>query len=75
MSKRIDDEALTLIADAAEGSVRDALSLFDQAIAMGADETGVIHSPAVRSMLGMNDKSQLFGLLEKLLAGSISTTR
>jgi DNA polymerase-3 subunit gamma/tau len=68
-SVNIDDEALTLIADAAEGSVRDALSLFDQAIAMGGDESGVIKGLAVRSMLGMNDKSQLFGLLEKLLAG------
>ncbi len=66
-----DDEALTLIADAAEGSVRDGLSLLDQAIAMGADETGTIHAPAIREMLGMNDKSQLFGLLEKLLAGAV----
>lgn len=73
-SVNAEDEALTLIADAAEGSVRDALSLLDQAIAMGADESGIIRSAPVRDMLGMNDKSQLFGLLEKLLAGSIAET-
>ena len=68
----ISEEALTLVADAAEGSVRDALSLLDQAIAMGADESGSIGGPAVRDMLGMNDKSQLFTLLDKLLAGAIA---
>jgi DNA polymerase-3 subunit gamma/tau len=67
-----DDEALTLIADAAGGSVRDALSLLDQAIALGGDESGFIRAPAVRDMLGMNDKSQLFALLEKLLAGTMA---
>jgi len=71
---KIDEEALTLIANAAEGSVRDGLSLLDQAIAMGADDSGSIRSAGVRDMLGMNDKSQLFGLLEKLLGGDIAET-
>jgi len=69
-----EEEALTLIADAAEGSVRDALSLFDQAIAHNADDKGPIGASMVRDMLGMNDKSQLFALLEKLFAGKIAET-
>ena len=66
---KADPEALTLIAEAAEGSVRDSLSLFDQAIAMGTDDSGIIRTAAVREMLGMNDKSQLFGMINALLAG------
>ena len=64
-----EEEALTLIADAAEGSVRDSLSLLDQAIAHNTAEK--IAAAAVRDMLGMNDKSQLFALLEQLCGGNI----
>ena len=46
----MDDEALALIARAAEGSVRDALSLLDQAIAQGGG--GATSSEHVRLMLG-----------------------
>ena len=50
--------ALALIARAAEGSVRDGLSLLDQAIAMHTDEAGNINITAdsVRDMLGLADK-------------------
>ncbi len=60
-----------LIAAAAEGSVRDALSLLDQAIAMHTDAQGniAISAPSVREMLGLADKSQLFTLLKQLFAG------
>lgn len=61
-----------LIAAAAEGSVRDALSLLDQAIAMHTDAQGniAISAPSVREMLGLADKTQLFTLLQQLFTGA-----
>ncbi|WP_413438777.1 DNA polymerase III subunit gamma/tau [Sulfuriferula sp. GW1] len=58
--------ALRLIARAAGGSMRDALSLLDQAIAYGS---GKVHEDTVRSMLGAIDQRYLFGLLNALAAG------
>ena len=58
--------ALRLIARAASGSMRDALSLLDQAIAYGS---GQVHEDTVRSMLGAIDQRYLFGLLNALAAG------
>jgi len=58
-------EALPLIARAAAGSMRDALSLLDQAIAHGA---GSIAAGNVRDMLGAVDTSYLFRLLEAVAA-------
>ena len=55
--------ALQLIARAASGSMRDALSLLDQAIAYGA---GAVQEGEVRAMLGAIDQSYLFNLLEAL---------
>lgn len=62
-----DQEALTLIARAAEGSVRDGLSILDQAIAMGS---GSVSIDAVRAMLGLADRGRIYDLLEQLLAGN-----
>ncbi|HEY3909785.1 MAG TPA: DNA polymerase III subunit gamma/tau [Stellaceae bacterium] len=59
-------EALALIARAADGSVRDGLSLLDQAIAL-AD--GRLTQTAVRDMLGVADRGQIFELLEEVLHG------
>jgi len=53
--------ALDLLASAAEGSVRDALSLLDQAIAVGE---GKVELTLVQEMLGLADKGRLFDLLE-----------
>jgi len=64
----IEDEALKLLAVAAEGSVRDALSLLDQAIAANTDE-GKIAAGAVRQMIGSADKTATFRLLDILLSG------
>ncbi len=64
-----DDDALTLIARAAEGSVRDGLSILDQAIAMGS---GKVTAPDVRAMLGLADRGRVFDLLEHVLAGRIA---
>lgn len=65
-------EALALVATAAEGSVRDSLSLLDQAIAMSTDESGAvaIEEHAVRNMLGMADKTRSFALLEHCFKGA-----
>jgi DNA polymerase-3 subunit gamma/tau len=57
--------ALQLIARAASGSMRDALSLTDQAIAYGG---GKVEEAAVRSMLGAIDQTYLFSLLRSLAA-------
>ena len=64
-----EDEALALIARAAEGSVRDGLSLLDQAIATSAAGKGAVMATDVRAMLGLADRGRLFDLLEHLFAG------
>ncbi len=62
--------ALGLIARAADGSVRDGLSLLDQAIALSGSGSGaVIEEAAVRDMLGIADRSLVFDLLETVLKG------
>jgi DNA polymerase-3 subunit gamma/tau len=58
--------ALTLIGRAAEGSMRDALSLADQVIAFGA---GTVGEAATREMLGTVDRGHVVRLLEQLAAG------
>lgn len=65
--EQIDTEAaaLALIASAADGSMRDALSLLDQAIAYGA---GAVLQTAVESMLGAISKDYLLKLLDALVA-------
>ncbi len=63
---RFDEESLWLLGRAADGSMRDALSLTDQAIAFG---NGALQVSDVRSMLGTIDHGQVFGLLEALGVG------
>jgi DNA polymerase III subunit gamma/tau len=58
--------ALALIARAADGSVRDGLSLLDQAIALS---DGQVAEAVVRDMLGVADRGQVFDLLEMVLRG------
>jgi len=65
----IADEALGLIARAAEGSARDGLSLLDQAIAHG--EGGGIEADLVRDMLALADRGRVLDLFEKVMAGKI----
>jgi DNA polymerase-3 subunit gamma/tau len=62
--------ALRLIARAARGSMRDALSLTDQAIAYGG---GRIEEAAVRQMLGSVDRSHVFHLIDALAQGDGKT--
>ena len=61
-----DLQALRLIARAARGSMRDALSLTDQAIAFGS---GQLQEAAVRRMLGAVDRSYVFRLIDALARG------
>ncbi|NVN23333.1 DNA polymerase III subunit gamma/tau [Asaia siamensis] len=64
------DEALSLIARAADGSVRDGLSLLDQAIAQGEGEGAArIEAPMVSAMLGLADRQLVFDLFEVLMQG------
>jgi DNA polymerase-3 subunit gamma/tau len=61
-----DRAALVLIARASEGSVRDALSILDRAIAFGEAR---VESDAVRGLLGLADRARVFDLLETVLKG------
>jgi DNA polymerase-3 subunit gamma/tau len=62
----VDDASLAMIARAAEGSVRDSLSIFDQAIAHG---DGKVSADAVRQMLGLGDRGRVVDLFEHLMKG------
>ena len=66
----LSDEALALVTRAAEGSVRDALSLLDQAIAHGQE--GEISADQVRSMLGLADRGRVIDLFEAIMRGDAS---
>jgi len=65
---KIDPAAVALIARAAEGSVRDGLSLLDQAIAYG-DAGG---EAEIRRMIGLADRTRILDLLDSVLSGDIA---
>ncbi len=65
----VEPEALGIIARAAEGSVRDSLSLFDQAIAHAA---GLVRADQVRQMLGLADRTRVIELFDALARGDIA---
>ncbi|MGV7030313.1 DNA polymerase III subunit gamma/tau [Methylobacterium symbioticum] len=64
----VEDEALGALVRAAEGSVRDALSLLDQAIAHGA---GTVTGAGVRDMLGLADRGRIVDLFEAVMRGDV----
>ena len=64
-----EEDALRLIARAAEGSVRDGLSILDQAIAMGEGQVTV---ERVRAMLGLADRGRIYDLLELMLGAKVA---
>ena len=72
----VDPEALLVIARAAEGSVRDALSLLDQAIAHGAAAGARggprVEAETVRSMLGLADRTRIIDLFEAVMRGELA---
>ena len=61
--------AIEHIARAADGSVRDGLSLLDQAIARGAEDGAEISAPMVADMLGLADRGFVFDLMDAVVAG------
>ncbi len=61
-----EDEALTMIAKAADGSCRDGLSLLDQAISLSS---GTITADVVKNMIGLADRNQTFSLFQDLING------
>ena len=65
----VEPDALALIARAAEGSVRDSLSLFDQAIAHSA---GPVRAEDVRQMLGLADRTRTIDLFEAVMRGDMA---
>ncbi|AQR60729.1 DNA polymerase III subunit gamma/tau [Brevundimonas sp. LM2] len=65
---KVEDDALALIARAAEGSVRDGLSLLDQALVQG-ERGEPVATETVRDMLGLADRSQTIALFEQIMAG------
>ncbi|HVV42200.1 MAG TPA: DNA polymerase III subunit gamma/tau [Nitrobacter sp.] len=67
----VEPEALGIVARAAEGSVRDSLSLFDQAIAHAA---GIVRADAVRQMLGLADRTRVIDLFDSLARGDIAAS-
>ena len=64
----VEDAALAMIARAAEGSVRDSLSIFDQAIAHSA---GPVTAATVRGMLGLADRARVIDLFEHVMKGDM----
>jgi DNA polymerase III subunit gamma/tau len=66
---KVEAEALALIARAAEGSVRDSLSIFDQGIAHAA---GPVRAEDVRGMLGLADRTRVIDLFEALMRADVA---
>jgi len=66
----VSPEVLTLLARAADGSVRDGLSMLDQAIAHGG---GVVDAAQVRDMLGLADRRGVLDLFEKMMRGDAAS--
>jgi DNA polymerase-3 subunit gamma/tau len=66
---KLDDGALRLIARAADGSVRDGLSLLDQTISAHCSNGGVASEDDVRAMLGTADSAAVFDIFEALMGG------
>ncbi|HEY3948659.1 MAG TPA: DNA polymerase III subunit gamma/tau [Phenylobacterium sp.] len=65
---RVEADGLMLIARAAEGSVRDAQSMLDQAIVQ-AEPGQTVTAASIRDMLGLADRAQTIGLFEQLMKG------
>jgi len=70
----IEPEAVAMIARAADGSVRDGLSLLDQAIAMPAEDGRGVTAEAVRDMLGLADRALVLDLMEAAMRGDLPAT-
>ena len=63
----IENDAISIIVRAADGSIRDGLSLLDQAITI---QNSKIESKDVINMLGLAERDKIYDLLEKILEGN-----
>ncbi len=71
---KAETDALSMVARAADGSVRDALSMLDQAIAHGASDGGNgITAETMRDMLGLSDRARIVDLFEYIMKGDIAS--
>ena len=71
---KVDRDGLWMIARAAEGSVRDALSILDQAIVQhGRQDDETVSAEMIRDMLGLADRSSVWALLEAAMKGDAKT--
>ncbi len=72
---QVEQEALVNLARAADGSLRDGLSLLDQAIALTSDgKEALVKATVVQAMLGLVDRERLFTLVRALFEGNIEKT-
>jgi len=70
---QVEEEALAMFARAADGSVRDGLSLLDQGIAL-AEADGLVTADQVRGMLGLSDRLAAYDLFEAAMGGDAKAT-
>lgn len=68
---KVSEDALAIIAQAAEGSARDGLSILDQAIAMAGGAKDGVTDENIRQMLGIADRMRIFDLFENLMQGKL----
>ena len=68
---KLSDEVTALIARAADGSARDALSLLDRALAHAGDADDALNAETVRGLLGLADRGRVFDLFEMLMGGKL----
>jgi len=69
----VEREGLFMIARAAEGSVRDALSILDQAIVQNGATGEPVNAASIRDMLGLADRTQVWDLLSAVFSGDAKT--
>lgn len=67
---RVEQEGISLIARAAEGSVRDGLSLLDQALVQ-SDHGATVSAELIRDMLGLADRTATIALFEAMMGGRV----
>ena len=68
---KLNGEVTALIARAADGSARDALSLLDRALAHAGDAGDALNAETVRGLLGLADRGRVFDLFEMLMGGKL----
>jgi DNA polymerase-3 subunit gamma/tau len=66
---KVEEGAIRLIARSADGSVRDGMSLLDQAIAVSSGAGESLSEEAVRAMLGLADRARSFDIFERVMGG------